>query len=76
MFVESIYFNLITTLSSVVTLTPGNIGILELIHIILKDLYSLNSGQVVFVSIVSRIVSLISLLMLNVFSKITQNDLL
>tara|TARA_B100001939_G_scaffold339458_1_gene346255 strand:- start:2529 stop:3434 length:906 start_codon:yes stop_codon:yes gene_type:complete len=76
MFVESIYFNLITTLSSVVTITPGNIGILELIHIILKDLYSLNSGQVVFVSIVSRIVSLISLLMLNVFSKITQNDLL
>ena len=60
MFVEILYFNLITTLSSVVTLTPGNIGILELIHIILKDLYSLNSGQVVFVSIVSRIVSLIS----------------
>ena len=75
MFVESIYFNLITTLALLLH-NPGNIGILELIHIILKDLYSLNSGQVVFVSIVSRIVSLISLLMLNVFSKITQNDLL
>lgn len=76
MFLESIYFNLITNLSSILTITPGNIGILELIHIIFRELYRLETGQVVFISIISRFVSLISLLILNIFSKITQNDLL
>ena len=41
MFKESIYFNLISILGSVATITPGNIGILEFLHVLFKELYSL-----------------------------------
>ena len=75
MFIESVYFNLITSLSSVATITPGNIGILELIHVLFKELYSLSAGEVVFISVISRIASLISLMTLNILTKINKNTL-
>ena len=76
MFIESVYFNLITSLTSVATITPGNIGILELIHILFKELYSLSSGEVVFLTLATRIVSLFSLMALNIFTKINKSNLL
>ena len=75
MFIESVYFNLITSLSSVATITQGNIGILELIHVLFKELYSLSAGEVVFISVISRIASLISLMTLNILTKINKNTL-
>ena len=76
MFIESVYFNLITSLTSIATITPGNIGVLELIHILFKELYSLSSGEVVFLTMATRIASLFSLMALNIYTKINKSNLL
>ena len=75
-FLESLYFNLITNLSSIVTLTPGNIGLLEIIHILFKELYTLTTFQVIVVSVASRVSSLTSLLMLNIYLRLQRQSLI
>ena len=75
-FLESLYFNLITNLSSIVTLTPGNIGLLEIIHILFKELYTLTTFQVIVVSVASRVSSLTSLLMLNIYLRLQRRSLI
>ena len=75
-FLESLYFNLITNLSSIVTLTPGNIGLLEIIHILFKELYTLTTFQVIIVSVASRVSSLTSLLMLNIYLRLQRQSLI
>jgi len=75
-FLESLYFNLITNLSSIVTLTPGNIGLLEIVHILFKELYTLTTFQVIIVSVASRVSSLTSLLMLNIYLRLQRQSLI
>ena len=75
-FLESLYFNLITNLSSVVSITPGNIGLLEIIHIIFKELYTLTTFQVIVVSVASRVASLTSLLILNIYTRLRRQSLI
>ncbi len=76
MFKESIYFNLISILGSVTTVTPGNIGILEFLHVLFKELYSLSAAEIVLVSIISRLISLVSLFIINLYTRINKIELL
>ena len=76
MFKESIYFNLITVLGSVATITPGNIGIIEFLHVLLKELYSLSAAEVVLVSIITRLISLVTLFVINLYTRINKIELL
>lgn len=66
---EAAKFYSVGTISSLVQITPGNIGISEITLIYLKDLYVYNTSEILAISIVGRAVEYLLLLILNFFIK-------
>lgn len=56
-------------MSSLVQITPGNIGISEITLISLQDLYVFNTSEILAISIVGRATEYLLLLILNFFIK-------
>jgi uncharacterized membrane protein YbhN (UPF0104 family) len=64
-FLDSIYINFISQISSLISLTPGNVGVLEIILVFFKDLYSMSANDVILLSLTTRFSNLVSILLIN-----------
>lgn len=74
-FFDAINYAVIGEISSFYRITPGNIGIIEVVLIFFKDLLSLTTIQIILISITQRLSSLLSLgfinLVLSLFYKVS-----
>lgn len=75
-FFDAINYAVIGEISSFYRITPGNIGIIEIVLIFFKDLLSLTTIQIILISITQRLSSLLSLgfinLVLSLFYKVSE----
>ena len=62
---DAINYAVIGEISSFYRITPGNIGIIEIILIFFKDLLGLSQLQIILISITQRLLSLLSLGFIN-----------
>ena len=71
-FLDAIFIGSMTQLSTVISVTPGNIGIVEGILFVFRSVYTLNLQQILLFSVISRIFVLIAMLLLNIFLSIKE----
>ena len=71
-FLDAIFIGSMTQLSTVISVTPGNIGIVEGILFVFRSVYTLNLEQILLFSVISRIFVLIAMLLLNIFLSIKE----
>ena len=71
-FLDAIFIGSMSQLSTVVNITPGNIGIVEGILFAFKSVYQLNLEEILLFSVISRIFVLIAMLLLNIFLSIKE----
>jgi len=67
-------FHCLSSVVNLIKLTPGNIGFLEISLIFLQGLHGITTNQIIIFSVVSRIVSFISLLLLFGIDKIANKN--
>jgi len=67
-------FHCLSSGVNLIKLTPGNIGFLEISLIFLQGLHGITTNQIIIFSVVSRIVSFISLLLLFGIDKIANKN--
>lgn len=69
-FSDAIFIGSMTQISTIITITPGNIGIMEGFLYLFRSMYRLNLGEIVIFSIISRIFVLFSMFILSIFISI------
>ena len=68
-FWEATKFYTVGQFTGIVTLTPGNIGVSEVILITLQSLFIYKTSEILVISLVGRIADFLLLLFLNFFIK-------
>ena len=69
-FLDAVFIGSMSQLSTVINLTPGNIGIVESILFAFRGVYNLSLEEILLFSVISRVFVLIAMLLLNIFLSI------
>ncbi len=73
-FYSLLVLHCLSSMVNLIKLTPGNIGFLEVSLIFFQNLHGITTNQIIIFSVVSRIVSFVSLILLFGFEKFTYKN--
>tara|TARA_B100000902_G_scaffold312804_1_gene303071 strand:- start:2471 stop:3391 length:921 start_codon:yes stop_codon:yes gene_type:complete len=73
-FYSLLVLHCLSSMVNLIKLTPGNIGFLEVSLIFFQNLHGITTNQIIIFSVVSRIVSFVSLILLFGFEKLTYKN--